>query len=385
MGRASRSPLTLALAAALIGATPHTPPEGFVDLPRALAAHPLQAVLAGYDRGIAALRSTRSLPGLTEPAARAKNDAAAVQRDANVARSRVAQIAALDAGQGRAQEREALAAVLASRNAADTEMATYRNELARGTAANLAAYEQSIAQRNERALAARKQQLLEQELALAFNLARRDGAQRFIVRLKLRELHLDQERRARLQAELSALDRREANAVAMMRRTNTAILDHYRQELQRDGADANARMAAQLRSSAGANLTLRLQVVQAEARTAAMLPNLPIQLATFAASYRSQSDATAIVNGLRSLSEKLSQHFNQLSETAGRSQRETEAQIATLTASRDSLYHSMIAQIKRAAQRVARERGLPGVEVSGTRPPGSVDLTPAIEADLARF
>ncbi|MGB6646188.1 MAG: hypothetical protein WBE35_14250, partial [Candidatus Cybelea sp.] len=79
MGRASRSPLTLALAAALIGATPHAPPEGFVDLPRALAAHPLQAVLAGYDRGIAALRSTRSLPGLTAPAGRAKNDAAAVQ------------------------------------------------------------------------------------------------------------------------------------------------------------------------------------------------------------------------------------------------------------------------------------------------------------------
>ncbi|MGB8910382.1 MAG: hypothetical protein WCC84_16690 [Candidatus Cybelea sp.] len=382
---ASRSLLTLTFAVALVGATPTAAPTGFVDLPKALAAHPLQAVLAGYDRGIAALRSTSGLPGLTEPAGRAKNETAALQRDANAARSRVAQIAALDAGQGQTREREALAAVLASRNAADSEMAAYRNELARGTAASLAAYEESIAQRNERALAARRQQLLEQELTLAFNLARQHGGQRFILTLKLRELHLDKEHRERLEAELSGLDRREANAVAMMRRTNTAILENYREELQRDGAAANARMAAHLRSSAAANLTLRLQVLQTETRPAALLPNLPMALASFAASYRSQSDAATIVNGLRNASRELSQHFTELGDAARRSQRETQAQIATLKANRDSLYRSMIAQIKRDAQRVARERGLAGAVVSGTRPNGSVDLTPAVEADLARF
>ena len=382
---AARSLLTLALAVALVGATPQAAPTGFVDLSKALAAHPLQAVLAGYDRGIAALRSTRSLPGLAEPTARAQNEAAALQRDANVARSRVAQIAARDAGQGEAREREALAAVLASHNAADTDMAAYRSELARGTVANLAAYEESIAQRNERALAARRQQLLEQELTLAFNLARQHGGQRFIITLKLRELHLDTERRERLEGELSALDRSEANAVAMMHRTNTAILERYREDLQRDGADANARMAAQLRSTAAANLTLRLQVLQAEARAAAMLPNFPMALASFAASYRSQNDAVAIVDGLRNASHELSQRFTQLGDAAGRSQRETETQIATLKANRDSLYRSMIAQIERDAQRLARERGLAGVVVSGTRPNGSVDLTRSIEADLARF
>ncbi|MGB6517513.1 MAG: hypothetical protein WBE79_03280 [Candidatus Cybelea sp.] len=385
MRRAARSFLTLALAVALVGATPRVAPAGFVDLPKALAAHPLQAVLAGYDRGIAALRSTRSLPGLAEPAARAQNEAAALQRDANLARSRVAQIATFDAGQGQARERDALAAVLASHNAADTEMDAYRNELARATAANLAAYEESIAQRNERALAARQQQLLEQELTLAFNLARQHGGQRFILTLKLRELHLDKERREQLEAELSALNRSEANAVAMMRRTNTAILERYREDLQRDGADANARMAARLRSTAAANLTLRLQVLQAEARTAAMLPNFPMALASFAASYRSGSDAAAIVDGLRSASRELSQRFTQLGDAARRSQRETAAQIATVTANRDSLYRSMIAQIQRDAQRIARERGLTGVVVAGARPKDSVDLTPAIEADLARF
>ncbi len=380
-----RSSLVLVLAVALAGATPQGTPTGFVDLPKVLAAHPLQAMLASYDRGIAALRSTQSVPGLADPASRAQNAVAALQRESGAARSRVAQIAARDAGQGRTREREALAAVLASHNAADTEMAAYRQELARGTAANLSAYEQSIAARNERAFAARRQQLLEMELALAFSLARQHGTQRFMLRLKLRELHLDKETYARLEANLAALDRSEANAIAMMRRTNTAVLERYGEQLARDGNAANAAMAAQLRAKAAANLALRLQVLQAEARTAAMLPNLPLQIASFGASYRSQSDAAAIVDGLRDASRELSQRFTRLGDAARRSQRETEAQIAALRASRDSLYRSMIAQVERDAQRLARERHLNGVVVSGTRPAGSVDLTlTVLSSDLAR-
>ena len=43
---------------------------GFADLPQLIGAHPLYGVLAQYDREIAALRGTRSVSGLTDPAAR---------------------------------------------------------------------------------------------------------------------------------------------------------------------------------------------------------------------------------------------------------------------------------------------------------------------------
>lgn len=375
----------LALAIFLTGATHHGALIGFADLPRLLAAHPLQAVLAGYDRGIAALRSTETVPGLVDPAAQAQSGAAALQRDTAAARSHVAQIAARDAGQNRAREGAALAAVLASRNAADSAMTAYRGELVRATNANLAEYERSIEQRTERALAAREQQLRERELMLAFNLARRNGDERALLRLKLEELHLDPATQAQLEAKLSAMNDRESDALAVMRRNDAGVLERYRQQMQRDGEIATAQMAAQLRSKADANFALRRRVLQAEASTAEMLPNLPVRVASFSASYRSETDAAAILDELQNASRDLSQRFGRFGETARRSHNETAAQIQALEAKRSSLYHSMVAQIVREAQRLARERGLGGVNVSGSRPNGSVDLTAAVRAELARF
>lgn len=384
-GAALRFLPRLTLAIFLTGTTHYGAPIGFADLPRLLAAHPLQAVLAGYDRGIAALRSTQTVPGLLDPAAQAQRGAAALQRDAAAAQSRVQQIASRNAGQNRLREREALAAVLAARNAADREMMAYREELVRGTNANLAAYERSLEQRTQRALAAREQQLRESELMLAFTLARQNAGERALLRLKLEELHLDPATQTQLEAELSAMNARESDALAVMRRNDAGILERYRQQLQRDGEAANAQMAAQLRAKAEANLVLRRRVLQAEASMAAMLPNLPLQIASFSASYRSETDAAAILGGLRSASRDLSQLFGQFAEAAQRSQRETAAQIQALEAKRSSVYYSMIAQIEREAQRLARERRLGGVDVSGSRPKDSVDLTAAVRADLARF
>ncbi|MGC1380843.1 MAG: hypothetical protein WA814_07440 [Candidatus Baltobacteraceae bacterium] len=385
MIRSLRSPLALALAVALLGAAHDGTPVGFVDLSKALAAHPLASMLAGYDRGIAALRSTQTVPGLTDPAGEAARAAAALSRDTAVAESDVQSIVARDGGQNRARERDALAAVLASRDAADREMLAFRDELVRGTQANLAAYEGSIGERNDRALAARDQEMRERELTLAFRLARQNAATRLTLRLKLRELHLDAATRARFEGELSALDRRQADTIAAMRRIDTAIFDRYRQQLARDGAVAIAQMAAQLRAKADANLALRRRVLEAEARAAAMLPNFPLQLASFGASYRFETDAAEIVGGLRAAGRDLSRRFALLGDAARTSRRETDDRIAALRARRATLYRSMVAQIDRIAGRLARERHLDGVQTSGARPQDSVDLTAAVRAEVARF
>jgi Skp family chaperone for outer membrane proteins len=115
------------------------------------------------------------------------------------------------------------------------------------------------------------------------------------------------------------------------------------------------------------------------------LPNLPAQLTAFSASYRVETDATEIVTGLQNASRDLSRSFREFGQTARSSQQETEAQIRTLEANRKALYQSMVAQISRAAQRVAQERHLDGVDISGSPPAGSVDLTSAVRADLAGF
>jgi hypothetical protein len=382
---ALRSSGRLLLAILLTGATHHGAPLGFVNLPQLLATHPLRPVLASYDRGIAALRGTQTLPGLVDPAAQAADGAAALQRDAAAAQSLVQQIASRSTSRGSMQEGEALASVLAARNGADRAVGSFQNDLVRGTDANLSAYERSIAQRSDRAYAARAQQLRERELALAFRLARENAGKRLTLRLKVDELHLAPATRAQLEGELSALNDREADALAVMRRNNAVTLANYWNQLQHDAELAIAAMTAQVRSKAGANLALRRQVLASETNTAGMLPNLPAQLTAFSASYRVETDATEIVTGLQNASRDLSRSFREFGQTARSSQQETEAQIRTLEANRKALYQSMVAQISRAAQRVAQERHLDGVDISGSPPAGSVDLTSAVRAELAGF
>jgi hypothetical protein len=386
MRQAANLLASLLLAAASIGAGPQNAGTvGFIDLPRLIATHPLHRVLAQYDREIAALRSTRTLAAVRDPGTQAQAGAAALRTTAADAQARVQSIAASSAVEYREREPDALAALLASRDAGSSEMTAYRNDLTQATTANLRLYEDGIAQRNQRAYAARAQQLRESELGLAFDLARRDADRRFALTLKLENLHLDAQTRAQLEAQLNALNAAQARALAAMRRADAAELASYRETMERSGASAVAQMTATLRSNAAANGALRSQVLRAEPNASTMLAELASQAARFRASYRAPSDAGALSAGLGRASGDLSQRFAKLSQTDQRSRRDTAAQIAALQANRAALYRALAAQIVRAAQRLAQARGLRGVASSGARPPGSVDLTPAVASELRAF
>jgi hypothetical protein len=374
------------LAVASIGAGPQNAGQtGFIDLPRLIATHPLHRVLAQYDREIAALRSTQTVAAVRDPGAQAQAAAATLRATAADAQMRVHSIAARSAGEYREREPDAIAALLSSRDAGSREMTAYRDELAHATAANLQLYQNAIAQRNQRAYAARAQELREKELSLAFDLARRDADRRVVLTLKLENLHLDEQTRAELTAELSALNAARTRALDAMRRVDAAELATYREAMERSGASAVAQMAATLRSNAAANVAQRAQVLQAEPNASEMLADLASQAARFRASYRAASDASALSGGLRRASGDLSQRFARLSQTDQRSRRDTAVQIAALQAERTALYRALVTQIVQAAQRLAQARGLRGVATSGTRPTGSVDLTPAVASELRGF
>jgi hypothetical protein len=340
-------------------------------------------MLDAYDREIIALQNTQRVAGLSDPAARVRQAAVALSRDENTARIAVANLVG-DTRQDRDRERAAIAAAMASERAGDRGMRAYRNALTRETNANLSGYANAMAQRTERAVSAREQQLREKELTLAFDLARRHAGQRLMLRLKLHDLHLDNAKRARLQAELDALNKAQGAQVAAMRRTDAAILDAYRREVMRQSDVSNAQMAAQLRSKADANLGLRLQVLRAEA-SAAPMPSLTQRLASFGSSYHFPDDAAVITDKLRTAGADLRQTFERVAQADRLSSSQTAAQIARLKANRAALYRSMATQIVREAQRLARERHLTGVVTSGSRPAGSVDLTGALRAQLVRF
>jgi hypothetical protein len=377
---AQRSSVWLLLAVLLTGGAPGGASIGFADLPRLIAAHPLHGVLAAYDREIAALRSTRTVAGLDDPARRARSGAALLRNRSGAARLRAQAIAARDTRPDWLQENATLSTIVASRGASERAASQYSDELNREVAASLLAFERATAQRTGRALRARREQLREKELMLAYDLARRDAPKRLLLRLKLSELHLNAATRTALESQLAGLNERERDALAVARRRDAAVLGSYRRQLQDEGAGANARMASQLRAKGAANDAIRLHAFQAESNAAAALPDVPSQLALFRSSYRSAADAQAIAEGFGAAGVDLSRRFGELSDVDDGSRAATAAQIQRLTVDRAKLYRSIVAQIERIADRLARTRHLTKVLVGNSRPKGSIDLTDVIQA-----
>jgi hypothetical protein len=369
---AVRATLPLILAILLAGATSPSAPPGFIDLSTLVARHPMHPVLAIYDRQIATLRGTLQVAELTSTDAQVNRSAVAAESDTAAAASRVQNVAA-QSSTDRNREREAFATVQASQRAAAQAMSGYADQLARATAANLAGYRRSLDESTTRALAAREQQLYEKELTYAFDLARANALARLRLRIKLDELHPEPTTRKQLETELAALNARESQAVATMRRNDAAILADYRVQLERDAARANSEMAAQLQAKAAANLALRRKVLYGEV--------IPSELTGGAAP---DAGATAVAGELRGAGSSISKQFATLAESARQSQRQTSAEIRALEQKRYALRQAIVAQILRQARALVQARHLAGLVASGPRPAASVDLTPDVQRTLQR-
>lgn len=356
---------------------------GYVITSQLIASHPLHGMLTAYDREIAALRSTQSVAGLRDPAASTNNGFAEMRSDAAAAAANVTAIGSRDSTANRVRERAAAAAVLRSRNAPARSFATYTSQLAAETNANLRAYGGALAERTSRAYAARAQQLREKESTLAFDLERQNAGKRLMLRLKLAELHLAATRRARLQAQLNALDASERRAVDAMRRSDAAQLAAYHSQLESAATAGAGEMDAQLRSKAGANYAILQQVFHEGTGAAGAFP-LPARLAAFTDDYTAQSAAQGISAGLRSATADVTRRFHGLGAVDAQSRRDVAAQLQTLQADRTALYRTILAQIRSAARAVARERHLSAVRLVSTMPKsGSTNVTAAVGARLA--
>lgn len=373
--------LSALLAVALVAATPQLP-VGFVDLPQLVASDPLHGVLQSYDREIAALRKTETVPGLGDVTSQAYRAANAARAGGAAAQSRVRSVAARSRQADRARERSALAGVLASQRTGDADISRYSGELRRETDANASNYASSLATRNDRAYAAREQQLREKELTLAFDLARKNAGTRLSLRLKLSDLHLTKAKRAALQAQLGALDAQEQRPVAALRARDAVILASYGRQLQDDAGKEGAAMDARLRQTAGANLAVRERVRQSATQANAGPGSLAAAASSFGASYRLGADAADVASGFGYAGNDLSRRFTQLGDEANAAQRETAAELGVLTRTRDALYRSIVSRIQRQSALVARRNGIAKIEYGSARPGGSLDLTKAVRAAL---
>jgi hypothetical protein len=319
----------------------------FADLPQLVANDPLYPVLSQYDREIGALRETEKVAGLTSVAGDVTRDAARLRFDATAASGRVARYAAAHADDFARREASVLAA-LSSPAASRGDTAAYRDLVARAASATLANYRAAMAARTQRALDARAQQLRETESTLAFNLEKRDAGTMLLLKLKLRELHLDKAGRASLQAQLDAINARQAAAVDRLRSEDASILAAYRAQLAGREAEDDAQMAGRIR-------------VEGTPNPADIAPASPL-LAPLRGGYSFSSDAANIANGFRQAGSDLSARFDELARDDRASVTATNARIAALQATRASLYRWILRralqfELNRALTRAAARAG----------------------------
>lgn len=327
-------------AAPTVGHSPAGPPAR-IDLARVLAGHPFAPLLAQYARDIDTLRTAQRVPAFAGFGARLSSSAAGVNRQladagTRIARVQPAPIASLPAGFGNTPEFGA------------------------GT---LLQFQQAADQRIARALDLRAQQLREREANVAFAFERANGARRMLLRLKLRNLHLDAKERHAYSGELRDLDAREALLVNAQRRRATRVLAEYGGRLRARAA----RDAAALRTE-----------LADHARAARAVPEPHVTGLPPGLLRDRRADAVAAFATAR---QDLTQRYAELRRIDATDRAGLTAEIAALTRERNALRTQMIAQIRSRAQSLARSLGL-GTVYAGRAPDGARDLTDAVVRSL---
>jgi hypothetical protein len=400
---------------------------GYVRMDELVKKHPLYGQLAQYDANIQALDLNALVPHALAAGPELKREQSRL--DAELAAAAQRTNALLQAKGKTYQDREnaAIAAALRGANAgsgpsvsaiqsqmegtarsqvagagaqAQRDLDAYRKQLEAQDAAQIAAAQQTLAARADRTYRAKGDELSARESALSLELANADAADRLSLRTRLSSLALDDAARDAANAQLQALDRKEGDALAVMRNRdaqtlatlNAQLRSGIRSDMQGQVAQIRQRSMERFRERAN---QLRTQFAPANGPLiatgpngkATVNPNLPPALrqriATLHADYMHayQNDAKQTIADFQKTRADLSRRYAQLTGTDTAAAQSAESEILSLQKKRADLYQQMVAQIDREVKTIAQQRGV-SVVVSSLAPAGGVDLTDDAMKDI---
>lgn len=412
------------------GATSGSGKVGYVRMDELVHKHPLYDQLARYDRSIEAFDLTSTAPQVAKADPDLLRRQAALQKELRDAADRTNKL--LSQKQTEYQQQEAAAIAAAMRGAgqpgpsaaqiagavnataqqqqtgvasqARHDLDAYRHTLQKQDQAQIDAAQRALGQRADRAYRAKVDELQAKESALSLSLASADAAQRLALRTKLSSLALDDAAREAAQKELSAIDRKEADALAAQRNRDQQQLAAYQTQLHEQvQRELNTQVAAIQKRSLG-SLTQRQQSLARQVSTIGgpvlqtttvngkpqqqVNPNLPPALRTRIEQLHSdyqkrfQDDAKATIADFEKTRADLSRRYAELRGIDTASQQGAQAQIASLRKKRDDLYDQITAQIDREVRLIAQQRGISVVLSNVVAPAGGVDLTPDALKDI---
>jgi hypothetical protein len=278
---------------------------------------------------------------------------------------------------------------------AGRDLEAFRKQLLAQDEAQFNALQDSLNERASRTYRAKAEELSQKESAYSLELANRDSAERLSVRAKLANLSLDDAQRAELQAQLAALDRKEADELAVVRNRDGQTLDALQKQLSEQTRAELTRSAREIRAGSVAKLNereLKLRgTLQAQGGAAAgpnpaaqLSPEMKAKLEAIHKDYQAQfdRDAQSTLKELTATRDELTRRFGALHGTDAQAQGGALAAIAGLQKQRSDLYSQMLAQIGREVKALADKRGISVVFGDVVAPAGGVDLTPDAEKDI---
>lgn len=408
-------------AAPQVAVSPAAARVGYVRMDDLIKKHPLYAQLAGYERSIAALDLSSLVPHALVAGSALDRDRQRLQAELKAAAKRTDELLNGKGRQYQQREDAAIAAALAGAGLGDgpsvaeiraemegtarTQVAgagaqaqhdldAYGKQLQAQDDAQIAAARQTLAERAERTYRAKSDELGAKEATLSLQLAQDGAPARLSLRAKLSGLALDDAARAAATAELAALDRKEADALAAERNRDAQTLTALQAQLRGEVQSDLDRQVADIRRSSQQRFRergdeLRTQfaapsgpLIGAAPGSAppASDPRLPDALrrriqslhADYVRSYR--RDAQQTIAAFNATREDLTRRFQALATADDTAFRSAQTEIAALRKKHDELYAQMVAQIDREVKTLAQARGISAV-VAGLAPAGGTDLT----------
>jgi hypothetical protein len=396
---------------------------GYVKMDELVKKHPLYPQLSAYERSIEALSLREMGSDVSSAGSEIARQEAELQNELKDAADRTNRLLKEKQDEYSRRERAAIDAALAGANTAGpgaAQLAAGLNATASGQQASAAAqargdagkYRSAVIAQDKAATEAlvktyndrgnrlyqdKANQLQAQEAQYSLQLAQGDAAQRLSLRTRLSNLALDDAGRKEAQAQLDALDKKEADALAAMRARDKETLAQYQTQLQTQikgdldkqvGAlhgQTSAKLGASGASLANLGTPSGVGINPGKGPgPQASSAQLRAKLEALHKQYQDQfnSDAKQTIADFNKTRDDLERRFDQLRTADGAANAGAQAQLASLQKQHDDLYGQIVAQIQREVQIVAKNRGVSVVVTNVVAPGAGVDLTPDAEKEI---
>lgn len=386
---------------------------GYVRLDEIVKKHPLYGQLSQIDSNIDALslralgpavpktgaeiaRETQQLNAeLRAAQARANDQLRGRQNDFAQREQTAIRAAIVAAGENpgaapaQAMQNTAAAQAASVSAQANSDFGKYQQAVIAQDQAAVSAVSRQLQARAERQYRQRADELSSKESQVSLELATRDSAQRISLRAKLNNLALDDALRAQVKAQLAALDRKESDGVAAMRKNDSATLAAYQAKLRAQTSADIAKQAGAIHDQTKAKLAARHASVSSQVNSVIQSLGAPAgdrgslsastqaKITQIDRHYKEQFKAEVgkTMADYKRTRADLDARFAELHGVNATSQGSVARQLDGLHRERDQLYNQIVAHIRREVQTLAAARGLKVVFINLVAPVGGIDLT----------